>query len=210
MGVFSRVSDLIAANLNALLDRAEDPEKMLTQLIRDMEQGLVSARQRGARAIAAERRLERELEQNRQQGQYWKEQARRLLADGRESLARRALARKIEHDDLVRALGPQQTAARQSSIEIKTALRALEARLAEARRKQRFLLAQHHAIRVQHEVQRAGRTYFDFQAPFAKFERLENRLADLNDELQGQIEVARGDGDLEAALSELETTRRID
>src|SRR5262249_4906915 len=172
--------------------------------------GARRARKGGPGPIAANRRLARERKQNRQRGKSWKEQAGRLQAHGRESLARRALARKIEHDDLVRALEPQQTAARQSSIEVKTALRALEARLAEARRKQRFLLAQHHAIRLRHAGQRAGRTYFNCQPRFAKFERLENRLADLNDELQAQIEVARGDGDLEAALSELETTRRID
>jgi phage shock protein A len=211
MSLLARLSDLIAANLNAMLDRAEDPEKLLAEVIRQMEAGLVTARQHGARAIAAERRLERELEQNRTGTAYWKDQANRALGHGREDLARRALARKIEHDDLVGALGPQLAAAHQTSTEVKRALRALEARLAEARRKQRVLLAQHHAVRVRLDVQRAtGRGGFDFQEADAKFQRLENRLADLNDELLSQLEVIRPGGDLETELIELEAQRRID
>jgi len=211
MGFFARLTDLIAANLNAMLDRAEDPEKMLAQIIVEMETGLVTARQQGARAIAAERCLERELEQNRASAASWKDQAARALSNGREDLARRALARQIEHDDLVSALAGQLVAARQTSTEVKTALRALDARLAEARRKQRFLLAQHHAVQVRRDVQRsAGRAACDFQGPFAKFDRLENRLADFNDDLQAQMEVARLNGDLEAELAALENQKRID
>src|SRR5437868_3799448 len=101
MGLFTRLADLISANLNSLLDAAEDPERMLAQVIREMEDGLAAARRQGAVAVAAERRLGRELEQNRAAAGLWKERARKALAGRREDLARKALARKLEHDDLV-------------------------------------------------------------------------------------------------------------
>jgi phage shock protein A len=211
MGLFTRLSRLINANLNAVLEAAEDPEKMLAQVIREMETSLVTARQHGARAIAAERRLERELEQNRATAAFWKDQAARALGNGREDLARQAVARKIEHDDLVSALTPQLDAARQTSAAVKTSLRALEARLAEARRKQRVLLAEHNAVLVRRSAQAgAASAALDLHGPFAEFERLENRTADFNDELQAQMEIARTSGELETELTELETQRRID
>jgi phage shock protein A len=210
MGFFARLSELISANLNALLDGAEDPQKMLAQVVREMEAGLVTARQRGAKAVAAERRLDRELDRHRAGSTYWKDQAGRALQSGREDLTRLALARKIEHDDLVSALTPQLSAARQMSVQVKTALRALEARLAEARRRQRVLVAQHQAVQIRRDVCRAsGHLALDLQGPFARFERLENRLADLNDELQGELEIAHPHGELETELADLETQKRI-
>jgi phage shock protein A len=124
---------LIAANTHALLDRAENPETMLKQVVRDMEEGLAAARQQAARAIAAERRLQRELQQNRAAAHRWQEQARRALTAGREDLARKALAQKIEHDDLVKELEAQHAAADSTSKEVKAALRTLETRLAHIR-----------------------------------------------------------------------------
>src|SRR3954464_5807968 len=96
MGIFSRVSDIITANLNALLDRAEDPEAMLAQVIREMEDRLARARRFAAVAIAAEWRLRREWEEHRGQVEYWTGRAQEALAAGREDLARRAVARKLE------------------------------------------------------------------------------------------------------------------
>ena len=107
MGVISRVSDIVAANLNALLDRAEDPEAMLAQVIRDMEAGLARARRSAAVAVADERRLGRERDEHRLEAEHWKSRAKEALAAGREDLARRALARKLEHDGMTRDLEEQ-------------------------------------------------------------------------------------------------------
>src|SRR5438270_172646 len=144
MGVFSRLSDIITANVHALLDRAEHPERMLAQVIREMEASLARARHYAAAAIAAERHLARELERHRAEARHWREHARQALTAGREDLARRALLRKAEHDNLIRELEPQLAAARQTGDNVRTALRALEARLAEARRRQGAILARHH------------------------------------------------------------------
>src|SRR5258708_27862742 len=102
MGVFSRISDLLTANLNALLDRAENLEVMLEQMIREMEESHARARRYAAAAIAAESRLRRDRDDNRGQAEQWKARAREALAAGREELARRALARQQRHAGLAR------------------------------------------------------------------------------------------------------------
>jgi phage shock protein A len=211
MGLFARLTELISANLNSLLDAAEDPERMLAQVIRELEESLSGARQQGARAVAAERRLARELEQNRAEARNWNERARLALAGRREDLARKALARKLEHDDLARVLETQWSAARQGSDEVKAALRALEARLAEARRKQRSLVARHRAAAVRLEAQLALRPGIpDGRAPLARFVRFEERLIDMEDQLLAQAEIARPLADLENELADLEAARRVE
>jgi phage shock protein A len=209
MGIFARLSDLIAANVNALLDRAEDPVKMIAQVIREMEAGLADARCYAATAITAERRLGRELEQNRAQAALWQERARAALTRGREDLARRMLARKLEHDDLVAGLEPQHAQAVQTSTQVRTALRALEARLAEARRKQRSLLARHGAARVRAAVSRAGVGIAGFGNAQAQFDRLENRMVDFEDELAAQAELSQDSGELERELVDWERERAV-
>jgi phage shock protein A len=210
MGIFSRVSDILTANLNALLDRAEDPEALLAQVVREMEDGLARARRSAAAAIAAERRLRRERDDHRVRADHWKGRAAEALAAGREDLARRALARKQEHDALTRSLEEQHAEALRTGDSARTALRALEARLAEARRKQRTLLARRRAAQVRVEVGRhlgAGRA--DFGASQARFDRLEARLNQSVDELDADADLhdlAR----LEAEFTDLERQRLID
>lgn len=210
MGIFSRVSDIITANLNSLLDRAEDPEAMLAQVIREMEDSLARARRYAAVAIAAERRLRRERDDNRVRAAQWRGRAGEALAAGREELARRALARKQEHDALARSLEDQHAEAVPTSQSARNALQALEARLAEARRKQRTLLARHRAAQVRVEVHRhlgAGRA--DFGASQARFDHLEDRLCRWADELAAEADLHDPAG-LEAEFTDLERQRTID
>src|SRR5436305_14531489 len=124
MSIFSRLSDIIASNLNSLLDRVENPEALLVEVIREMEEGLAAARRYAALAIAAERRIGRELEQNRSESERWKNKAREAITAGRDDLARRALSRKREHDDLVHGLETQMVAAGQTSANVRTSLPA--------------------------------------------------------------------------------------
>jgi phage shock protein A len=209
MRIFARLSDLIAANVNALLDRAEDPAKMIAQVIRDMEDGLADARRYAATAIAAERRLGRELDQNRTQAEFWRAKARTALTLDREDLARRMIARKKEHDALVSSLEAQHAQTVQTTVQVRTALRALEARLAEARRKQRSLLARQGAARVRAAVYRTGAGLAGFPNAQAHFDRLENRLVEFEDEVAAQAELALEGGGLEGELADLERERAV-
>jgi phage shock protein A len=210
MSVFTRLSDIITANVHALLDRAEDPERMLLQILREMEMGLASAQRHAAQAIAAERRVGRELDRNRTASEHWKQRAREALASERDELARRALARKVEHDDLVRSLERQHLSAVQTSNEVRTTLRALEARLAEARRKQRALAARRQAAKARQELARAiaGST-FDPAASLARFDRIEERMTAFEDEVLAQAELCGKDA-LDSEFVDLERERQIE
>ncbi len=143
--MFKRISDVIAANLNDLVDRVEDPERMIKQLIREMEENINSAREGAIDALASEKLLAKELESQRRQAGECHERARRALAAGNEALAREALLRKKEHDGIVANLQRSWESARGTSERIKTQLRALEAKLAEARLKKGSLVARQRA-----------------------------------------------------------------
>ncbi len=219
MNLFTRISDIITANVNALLDKAENPEALIAQVVREMESGLERARRYGATAIAAERRLARELERHREQAVSWKEKARRALASGREDLARQALLHKVENEELVRALLTQHARAQETSATVRSALTALEARLAEARRKQRSLIARHRAVRARDQVRRLmEREWPDTGGSRARFGNLESRIEDLEDEMDARVELDNAEDPLvneiltreraENVATELETLKK--
>ena len=133
--LFKRISDVIAANLNDLVDRVEDPERMIKQLIREMEENISSAREGVIDAVASEKQLSKELDSQRRQASEWNERARRALQAGNEALAREALMRKKEHDSMVAHLEVSSESARRTSERLKAQLRALEMKLEEARLK---------------------------------------------------------------------------
>jgi phage shock protein A len=210
MGIISRLSDIFAANLNALLDRAENPEVMLDHMIREMEDGLALARRYAAVALAAEVRLRRDRDDSRERAEQWKARAREALAAGHEELARRALARKQEHDALARSLEEEHAEALQASESARTALQALEARLAEARRKQRVLLARHRTAQVRIEVYRhldVGQSVFGVS--LARFDRWADRLGRRVEELVAEAELHNLSGS-EVEFTDLERRLAID
>jgi phage shock protein A len=210
MGIFSRLSDLFSAYLNALLDRVENPEVMLDHLVREMEDGLGRARRYAAVAVAAENRLRRERDDNRVCGERWQARAREALTAGREDLARQALARKREQDTLARSLEEDYAEAVQAGQSARTALQMLEARLSEARRKQRVLVARHRTAQIRVEVHRhlgAGRA--DVTASQARFDRLAERLSRRAEELTAEAELS-APSELEAEFTDLEGRRAID
>jgi len=209
MTLFARLADLVTANLHALVDRVEDPELLLAHLIRELEEGLALVRQQAARALAADHRLRRELEQHRAGARHWQEQARAAVDQGREDLARRALARQLEQEDLARGLETQHAEAAGVSAKARAALHALERRLADVRRRQRLLLARLDMARVRVEARRL------VQAPevgmtTARLGRLEQRLTDAADELVAQAELAGEDRELDTALAELRAAARVE
>jgi phage shock protein A len=209
MGVFARISDIFTANINALLDRVENPEALLAQVVREMEDGLAAARRYAATAIAAERGLTRELEQNRAEVRHWQEKARTAVTSGREDLARQALTRKKEHEDLIRSLEVQHAAACQTSAGVRSSLRLLEARLDEARRKQRALVAGHRAARARAELVRGGCRSGPVAAA-TRFEVLESKFHGLEEELLAQVEVSGALRGLEQEFADLETRREVE
>jgi phage shock protein A len=160
MGLFRRLSDIVVANLNALLDKAENPERMLAQ-------------------------------------------------NEREDLARRAIARHLEQVDLAQVLHAQHSAAQQASAEVQAALRTLEARLEQARRSLRLLRARQRGQDVQAQARAAGGFVTDPRSPFARFARLEPRLAELHDDLLVHAALTGPPLNADAELCRLETDERV-
>jgi phage shock protein A len=211
MNLFRRISDILEANFNTLLDRLEDPAAMVAQVLREMEDGVVEARGYAAAAIAAERQLARELAQQRREAEHWQARARQALAAGREDLARQALVRKAEHEDLGGTVEAQAAAARRATDQVKADLRTLEGRLAEARQRQRTLLARHRAAAAHKDLNRcAGVGLLSPGNPGVRFERLEDRLTQLEEELEAQEVVQQSRDELQRELGELEAGHAID
>ena len=134
MGVFKRISDIISANLNDLTEGFEDPERMLRQAVREMEETIADVTNQTAKAMANETTLSRELERNRAQQQQWQGRAEKAVEEGNDDLARKALARKNEHEKLVAALKDQLEAAQEASTSLRCQLAGMKAKLAEGKR----------------------------------------------------------------------------
>ncbi|QDV20908.1 hypothetical protein Pan153_55880 [Gimesia panareensis] len=136
MSYFSRLTDIVTCNLTHLLEQAEDPVQEIEQIIAEMKEGLAGANRSVKTATTNERAIQQELEEHQQQIFQWKEAAKNALALGDEAEARNSLVRKQEIEDLKAGLEQQHRAAVATREHLTTTLHALEARLAEARRKQ--------------------------------------------------------------------------
>jgi phage shock protein A len=136
MAYFSRLTDIVTCNLTKLLEEADDPQAALQEIIHEMESGLAGARRSMTTAETNEARIQAEVDEHAQQIAHWTEQARTEVAAGNEDRARLALVRKREADDLVASLKEELDAARETREHLTRTFRALEARLAEARRRE--------------------------------------------------------------------------
>src|SRR5437879_1200170 len=107
MGIFKRLQDIVSANLNDMVEQWEEPEPMLRQAVREMESAIGESKGEVARAMASEKLVLRDLEENRRQVRDWQERAEQALRAGDEGLARRALARRLEYEKIGAALEDQ-------------------------------------------------------------------------------------------------------
>src|ERR1700752_4307794 len=125
MGIIDRVTTVIKSNLNHLINKAEDPEKMLNQILIQMRQQLIEAKREVAVAIADEKRLAAQLEAELEQGQEWERRATMAVQKGEDDLAREALQRKAEHEQIAIGYKKQWDAQKASTENLKNALRGL-------------------------------------------------------------------------------------
>jgi phage shock protein A len=182
--LFQRISDVIAANLNDMVDRVEDPERMIKQLIREMEENVNSAREGVIDAVASEKQLAKELDNQRRQAEEWQDRARLALESGNEALAREALMRKKEHDGIAANLQSSCDSAKRTSERLKSQLRALEMKLEEARLKKGSLVARQRAAQAREQM---GQVNDRFQAGL-DLNNSFGRMAGKVDELEARME----------------------
>ncbi len=185
MGVFRRVSDILTANVNDMLDQAEDPEKMIKQVIREMEEAIRGARRTVAQVIASQKKLEREAQTNKRLVDEWQRKAQQAVDMDRDDLARTALTRRREHETLVATLEQQHSAGQASADNLRQTLKGLEAKLADAKRRKTMLVARKKTAEAQISAQNglaAGTRKADGADSFARFERMEEQVDDLEAE----------------------------
>ncbi len=191
MGFFKRISDIVSANLNELTEGFEDPEKMLKQAIREMEESIAEVTQQAAKAIANEKTLSRELERNRAQAQQWEARAVKAVESDDDDLARKALARKNEHQKVVEALEDQMESAQEAAGILKRQLAGMKSKMAEAKRNLNTLSARKRAadFRKKMDSQAAGATTEVDDNAFAKFDRLKSKVEQAEAEAEAMAEL---------------------
>ena len=128
MGILDRVSRLVRANINDLIDGAEDPEKMIDQILRDMQTNIATARSQVASMIAQEKELQADLAETRQLSTEWEEKAKRAIAAGKDDLAREALRRKRDNDENASIYQHQYETQRQTVEKLRQQLGLLESK----------------------------------------------------------------------------------
>ena len=179
MGLFKRISDIISANLSDMTDGLEDPEKMLRQAVREMEQSIADATQETSKVLANEKLLMKELASNRQQALDWQTKAEKAVDAGDDGLARRALSRKQEHQKLVTALEDQLKLAQETTKTLKHQLDGMRAKMSEAKRNLATLSARKKAADFQKKMHTSA---MDLETgnvgddAFAKFDRMKERV----------------------------------
>ncbi len=189
MGLFRRVGDIISANLNEMVERFEDPEKMLKQAVLEMEAAVAGALDGAVKVIANERLLARQLDENLRQMERCRARAEDAVRRGDDDAARRALSRKTEHAKLAAALGDQHSAAEAASRKLRTQIDALRVRLSEARRQQATLIARKRAADARRSLARDmnGITIDDFA--FSKFDRVAMKVEESEAEADALLEL---------------------
>jgi phage shock protein A len=190
MGIFSRLAQLIKSNLNDLISRSEDPEKMLNQIVLEMNNQLVEAKKQVAASIADEKRLAKQLEQETGNAQEWERRAMLALRAGNEPLAKEALARKRERDELVATLKDQWTKQKTAVEQLKTALRLLSDKIEEASRKKNVLIARKKRAEAQKAIQETMTGLRD-QSAFETFDRMAQKIDQIEAEAEAQTDLAK-------------------
>ncbi|MCS3454099.1 phage shock protein PspA [Aeromonas rivuli] len=204
MSIFSRLADIINSNLTALLDKAEDPQKMVRLIIQEMEDELVKERSNLARFLADQKEIGRQVARHQERVDEWQSKAELALSKGREDLARAALIEKKKQAELGDNLARERQAVDAGIDKLGDEIRQLEAKLEDARARQKAMVIRTEAassrLNVQSQVARGGS-----QGVVDKFERMERRI----DEMEARADLGQSDKTLASQFAELEVDDQI-
>lgn len=206
MSIFSRLSDIINSNISALLDKAENPEKMIRMVIQEMEETLVEVRSGTAKVIADKKTLTRRAEQLKKQASDWEAKAELALSKGREDLAKAALLEKSNINASVEVTEKDLAKLDETLDKLSVEIEQLQAKLNDARARQKTIVMRTKATRSRVDVNRHLNSYTIDNA-MDKFEYYEKKI----DQMEGQMDSAyieqRG---LQSEFDELEKSDSID
>ncbi|MDZ7628274.1 MAG: phage shock protein PspA [Parvularculaceae bacterium] len=186
MGVFTRLTDIVNSNINAMLDKAEDPEKIVRLIIQEMEDTLVEVRSRAARAIADKKEVERRIAEFELRSREWESKAELAIAKGRDDLAKGAIAAKRKALEMVDLFAKEHDAIDKSLARANDDLEKLQAKLKEAKAKQRSLEIRRSTAEGSVMINRAvydGR----IDEAMARYERYERKIDELEAEAESYV-----------------------
>ena len=183
MGIFSRISDIVNSNLNALCDSAEDPEKMIRLIIQEMEDTLVEVRSASARVIADQKTASRRRDRIASEVSAWEEKAKLAVSKGRDDLAKAALQERRGMEETLRVVESELTSSGEHIAQLNEEIGQLQQKLDDAKAKQKTILLRaktvQSRVQVKSQVQRT-----ELDDAFARFERFERKVDNLEGELQ--------------------------
>jgi phage shock protein A len=206
MGIFSRLKTLVSSNVNDMIGKAEKPEKMLNQLIIEMNEQLIESKRAVAMAIADEKKLEREKDNQFTQSADWERKAMLAVTNGKDDLAKEALLRKQDYDKAAQEYQKQWEAQKTSVDHLKESLRELQNKIEEAQRKKNLLIARAKRAEAQQKIQNTISNVTDNRSAFDAFDRMAAKvdqmeaMADASKELE---DLSR-DASLDKRFAELE------
>jgi phage shock protein A len=218
MALLERVSTLIRANLNDLVDKAENPESMIKQVILDMENQLLQVKTQVAVAIADQHLLEKKLRENEENERQWRRRAEMAVDKNDDPLARSAIERSMSYKQMAESFR-QQVEDQKTQVEnLKSALLKLQQKLEEARAKSDVLIAQHRRTRAVRKAGEAGRT-MGGDSHAAAFDRMKDKVDQhesvaeattqlLEDDVEEQFAKMEKQSEIDRLLEELKAKRR--
>ena len=187
-GIMERMSTILRANINAMMDRAEDPEVMIDQIIRDMASAIAEARGQVAHMIAQEKILQANLQRNRDLANEWQQKAALAVQNGRDDLAREALRRRTDYEENAQVYEQQFQSQRQIVDRLKNELQALESKYEDAKRNREILIARHRRAATQQRVAQVS-AQLDTMDPSAELGRMEERIRLAEARAEAQVEL---------------------
>ena len=218
MGIFSRVKDIINANINAMLDKAEDPEKLVRLMIQEMEDTLVEIKASCAGAMAAKKKIGRQLQQSERKAEEWAARAETAVEKGREDLARDALLEKRRFKAQTERLETEETKCDTLIEQYQNDIIGLENKLQAAREKQRVLVQKHIHAQNRKRAERGIRKVHSSDA-FLRFEKFENKIERMEAEgdlvnfgrkvpLEEEFKKLESDEEIERELENLKSSKQ--
>lgn len=201
MGIFGRMSDIIKANINDLLEKAEDPEKMIKQMVIEMEESVNIATLSVAQSIANEKQLQRRLEKEQAFVTDWQDKAEQAILANRDDLAKAAIEKKLVAQKNVNDLLPTHASANATAERLRTQLDQLRKKLDEARSRQNTLIARSNAAKAEKQLNQAmNGTGTD---AFSKFDRMESKVEQMEAEAEAFGELNSSDKSLDEEFANL-------
>ena len=205
MGIFDRFRRVVKSNINDMISKAENPEKMLNQLIVDMNQNLIESKKSVAAAIADEKKLERQVKENIAAGEEWERKAMLAVRAGKDDLAKEALLRKQSFDKAAAQYKEQWDGQREAVEKLKVALRGLQQKIEEATRKKNLLIARSKRAEAQKRINETITGIGDTSA-FEAFEQMSKRMDTIEAQNEAMLELQDMSGaeNLEQEFAKLE------